>query len=134
MKKVIIICLLFVYSMVFSQETEPDKKDVNPFRIGVKIGTPNGLGGNVEYVTPLFNNRIALFLDYSFVKAKDIAKLNYFEAGTNIYISNKGRGLYGSFSYGKLNVEDNSSDNAETYIASTFNAKLGAKLGKKFYF
>lgn len=145
MKKISIILSLLFCSIAIAQE----KKDINPFRIGVKIGTPNILGGNIEFVTPLLNNRIALFLDYSgFTIKEDASKiaLKYIEAGTNIYFKENGKGLYSSLSYGKLDLDGNYTD-AETINGtqyegkadgsisiSTLNAKLGAKLGNKFYF
>ncbi|REE79962.1 hypothetical protein BX611_2862 [Lutibacter oceani] len=145
MKKISFILLLLFCTITIAQE----KKDINPFRIGVKIGTPNVLGGNLEFVTPILNNRIALFIDYSgFTIKEDESKiaLKYFEAGTNIYFKSSGKGLYSSLSYGKLNLDGNYTDaetingtqydgKAEGNISvSTLNAKLGAKLGSKFYF
>lgn len=143
--------MLLICSIAFSQEKE-DKKDsdINPFRIGAKIGIPNIIGGNIEYVTPLFDNRFALFVDYSGfqINPEDDAevKIKYIEFGTNIYFNNKGRGLYGSVSYSKLNL-DGSYTNADTINGTVYNGvatgdvdinttnvKIGAKLGKKFYF
>lgn len=145
MKKFSIIILVLLCTITYAQK----KQDVNPLRIGLKIGTPNIIGGNLEYVTPLLNNRIALFADYSgFTLKEDASKitLKYFEAGTNIYFKETGKGLYASLSYGTLNLDGNYSD-AETVNGtlyegeaegsidvSTLNAKLGAKLGNKFYF
>ncbi|MCF6280571.1 MAG: hypothetical protein L3J14_09535 [Flavobacteriaceae bacterium] len=150
MKKISILCMLLICSIAFSQEKE-DKKDsdINPFRIGVKIGIPNIVGVDVEYVTPLFDNRFALFVDYSAFKVSpDQAevKIKHIEFGTNIYFNNKGRGLYGSVSYSNLSL-DGSYTNAETVNGTVYdgiatgvvdikttNLKIGAKLGKKFYF
>ena len=145
MKKFSIIALLLFCSFTYAQ----DKQDINPLRVGLKIGTPNIIGGNLEYVTPFLNNRIALFIDYSGFTIKDDASkigLKYFEAGTNIYFKENGKGLYASLAYGNLNLDGNYSD-AETVNGtlyegkavgsidiSTINAKLGAKLGNKFYF
>jgi len=150
MKKISIICLLLICSIAFSQEKE-DKKDsdINPFSIGVKIGIPNIVGVDIEYVTPIFDNRLAFFVDYSAFKVSpDDAevKIKHFEFGTNIYFNNKGRGLYGSVSYSKLNLDGTYTDadtvNGTIYQGvatgdvdiNTTNIKLGAKLGKKFYF
>ena len=145
MKNFYIILILLFSTITFAQE----KKEINPIRIGLKIGTPNILGGNLEFVTPILNNRIALFMDYSgFTIKEDESKiaLKYFEAGTNIYFKNTGKGLYSSLSFGKLNLDGNYTDaetingtlydgKAEGSISvSTLNAKLGAKLGHKFYF
>ncbi len=142
--------MLLISSIVVSQEKTNDQNDINPFRIGLKIGTPNILGGNVEYVLPALNNHIALFADLSgfSIKLDDVeSSLNYFEIGTNIYFNDKGRGFYAAFSYGDLSVEGTYTD-ADLMIddqpvtgtatgkldVNTFNAKLGAKLGKMFYF
>ncbi len=150
MKILNIICMLLICSIAFSQEKE-DKNDydINPFRIGVKLGVPNIIGGDLEYVTPLLDNRIALFIDYSGFKISpddDEIKIKYFEIGTNIYFNNKGRGLYGAISYSKLNIDGLFSEtetiNGTVYDGittgdveiNTTNLKLGAKLGKKFYF
>lgn len=151
MKKISLLCMLLIGSIAFSQEEEKKEKsiDVNPIRIGVKIGVPDIFAGNIEFVTPLLNNRIALFADYSKfnVNEEDAeVKVNYIEAGLNIYFNNKGRGLYASVSLSNLKV-DGKYTNAETRDGTlyqgtatgdveikTTNLKLGAKLGKKFYF
>lgn len=149
MKKISLLCMLLIGSIAFSQEKEEKSIDVNPIRIGVKIGVPDIVAGNIEFVTPLLNNRIALFADYSkFNVNEDDAevKVNYIEGGLNIYFNTKGRGLYASASLSNLKVDGKYTD-AETrdgtlYQGSatgdveikTTNLKLGAKLGKKFYF
>lgn len=151
MKKISILCMLLICSIAFSQEKENKKNsDINPFRVGVKIGIPNIIGGDIEYVTPLLNNRLALFIDYSGfqINPEDDAeiKVKHIEFGTNIYFNTKGRGLYGSVSYSKLSL-DGSYTNADTVNGTVYdgvatgevdikttNVKIGAKLGKKFYF
>lgn len=146
MKKITVITLLLFCTFAYAQD---DKQDINPLRIGLKIGTPNIIGGNLEFVTPLLSNRIALFVDYSgFTIKEDKSKiaLKYFEAGTNIYFKDSGKGLYASLGYGTLNLDGKYKD-AETVNGtlyegeatggidiSTLNAKLGAKLGNKIYF
>ena len=157
MKRIsLLLVMLLVCSVAFSQDEENEEskqkgKRILPFRIGLKVGIPNGAGGNIEYVTPLLNDRIAFFADYSGFSAEiDDAdtKLQYFEFGTNIYLfGNKGRGVYGALSYGKLNL-DASYDNYEfdtgsgvvtadakgEYEVGTFNVKVGLKMGRRFYF
>ncbi len=89
MKKITVITLLLFCTFIYAQD---DKQDINPLRVGLKIGTPNIIGGNLEFVTPLLSNRIALFVDYSgFTIKEDKSKiaLKYFEAGTNIYFERK---------------------------------------------
>lgn len=132
--------------------------DLRPYRIGLKIGVPNAVSLEFEYVTPLLNNRVAPFINYvggsrNFDDGKAKVSLNIFEVGSNIYISknNEGRGLYGSVSYqsisGKADIQDYEPDNnnpggiikydgtskaKSSY--SAINLKLGAKLGRKFFF
>ena len=160
MKKVyLLLVLLCVVSISNAQENQPEestvtekgkpKKRILPIRVGLKLGTPNGIGGNIEYVTPLWKHRIAVFGDYSVLKAEvedADNKLNYFEIGSNIYLfKNKGRGLYGSFGYGVLNINSTGgeyeTDNGDTITNSkadfnveTLNVKLGLKLGRRVYF
>ncbi len=55
---VLIGILLFFPTTGFAQNTgidldEEDSFKLRPVRIGVKIGFPNLIGGNLEYVTPL---------------------------------------------------------------------------------
>ncbi|PHQ56224.1 MAG: hypothetical protein COC16_03690 [Lutibacter sp.] len=150
MKKILIIYLLISSSIVISQEKSNDQNNINPFRIGLKIGTPNIVGGNIEYVLPVLNNHIALFADlsgFSLELDEVESSLSYFEIGTNIYLSDNGRGFYGTLSYGSFSVEGTYFDadlmlNGVAIIGeatgkldvNTLNVKLGAKLGKKFYF
>jgi len=150
MKKItLLFSLLFICNFTYSQKSEWRK--VLPVRVGVKAGLPNGVGGNVEFVTPLLNHRIAVFGDFSKFSATidDVdSKLQYYEFGTNIYLfGGKGRGVYGSLSYGNLNLDaaynnyEFSTDagtvttdaNGE-YEVGTFNVKAGLKVGKRFYF
>lgn len=140
MKYLLTVVLLSLSLLSYSQRTE----DVNPFRVGVKVGFPNGVGLGVEYVTPILGNRIAPFLDYSMLPIEDL-DFKYFEVGSNIYISRRGKGGYVALSYGDLNgkVENLSGTNDadERYTngvvkeqLSTFNLKLGWKYGRKLYF
>ena len=64
MKKVTLtcLCILFLQLSVSAQE--------NPFRIGIKFGTPNIASLNLEYVTPLLNNSLATTLDFSSISIK----------------------------------------------------------------
>lgn len=123
----------------------------HPYRIGVKIGYPNIVGGNIEYVTPWLKKRLAPTIEYSSINVDkyldpDQAKLTYFQAGINYYFIKEGRGLYGNLSYGILNAKltlndiESDSDSGKTGSANTaisnnsFNVKIGAKWGKGFYF
>ena len=130
MKKIILICLLFSSSIVVAQEDNKDRKDINPFRLGLKIGTPNIVGGNVEYVLPVLNNHIALFTDLSgFTLDLDEVEssLSYFEIGANIYFSDNGRGFYSSLSYGSFSVEGTYSD---ADLIQNGNPVIGEATGK----
>lgn len=154
MKKIALLIILLFSISAFSQETEEVEskqkhKRINKFRIGLKAGIPNGVGGGIEFVTPLFKHRVAPFVDYSGFSSTfdDIdVKLQYIEAGLNVYIfGTYGRGLYGSVSYGKLDTESTFS-NYETdsgqiinsgkgeFDVSTLNVKAGLKLGRRIYF
>ena len=151
MKKLLLSLLFLCASVSFAQvQDETASKKVNPLRIGVKIGSPNLVGGTAEWVTPLFDNRFAVFFDYSGINATyqdDIdAKFNYTEFGANVYFKNTGKGLYAGFGFGSMDFEGSYSD-ARTYNGQvfegkahgdlqvdTFNVKLGAKLGNRFYF
>lgn len=149
--------MLLFCSIIFAQEQEDnqendkkERKNIPAFRVGLKLGIPNGVGGNIEYVTPLLGQRIALYGDYSGISATidDVkGKLKYFEVGTNIYIfGNSGSGFYGSIGYGDLTVDGTYSDaqtiggedfsgTAEgTFEVSTVNLKGGFKVGKRIYF
>ena len=134
---------ILMSSIVVAQE--------KPFRIGVKIGYPNIVGGTIEYVTPLLKKRLAPTIEYSSVNVDKYldpnkAKLTYFQAGLNYYFLKEGKGLYGNISYGildaKLTINDIQSDSdpnlkgsANTAISNnSINIKIGAKWGKGFYF
>jgi len=157
----LLICILlvtFLSNNTFSQDNNETlettsgntetKTDINPLRIGVKVGVPSFFTINVEYVTPLLDNRVAFAIDYFPLRINllDIeSKFNNFEIGSNIYLNNKGKGLYGGLSYYKFNAEVNNIEEVEfddgsigtgetTIKFNTFNLKIGAKLGKAFYF
>lgn len=138
-----IVMTVFMSCVVAAQE--------HPFRIGVKIGYPNIVGGNIEYVTPLFKKRLAPSIEYSSVNADealdpDKAKFTYFQAGLNYYFFKEGKGLYGSLSYGILNAKltindiESESDPDKTGSANatisnnSLNIKIGTKWGRGVYF
>lgn len=158
MKKITILCMLFVATFSFAQQDDSSSSDseLRPFRIGLKFGVPNLASLELEYVTPLLNNRVAPFVNYTGYKhpvENTTASLSTFEIGSNIYISknNEGKGLYGAVSYqsvkASLDILDYSPENNNptgtikydgTSTAkveySAVNVKLGAKLGRKFFF
>ena len=123
---------------------------VRPFRIGVKIGAPNLVGGNLEYVLPMLGRRVALNADYSRIKSEwfvseddsnepeDNLNISYLDLGLNYYFFRPGKGLYAGVSYSTLKADATIHlDERTDYIDekhSSFNVKLGAKLGGLFYF
>lgn len=131
-----------------------DKEDgvkVRPFRIGVKIGFPNIIGGNLEYVLPVLGKKVALTADYSAIKSdwlvetdetgedgQDEINYTYMDLGVNYYIFKPGKGLYAGIGYNTIKIEatTKSSESVE-YIKEkhgSVDIKLGAKLGGLFYF
>lgn len=139
------------------QTTKETKKiKVRPIRIGIKLGFPNLVGGNLEYVTPILKNKIAANADYSSINGSWFSsgdaesdldlKFSYLEGGINYYIFKPGKGIYTGINYGNLKFkgseQDVSSDTDENktgkgfydFSHSAINLKLGAKLGGLFYF
>ncbi|MCH9660220.1 MAG: hypothetical protein K0U54_04830 [Bacteroidetes bacterium] len=147
--------LLGIQKQINAQDIAPSVTNGNagyeesnkPLRIGLKVGLPSVYSINLEYVTPLLDQRVAFALDYLPIgySNEDLSlKLRNFEIGSNVYLNDTGKGLYGAISYFKFNtsadVNDVDFDNGtfgpgETSLKfGTFNVKLGAKLGRTFYF
>ncbi len=123
-----------------------------PIRIGVKLGYPNFLGLNAEYVTPLLGGRIGPSVDYSFLPERDLgdvtAKFNYFEIGANIYVIRPGKGLYLNVGYGRFAFDGSVTETVDfgapvgeaegtgsiDLALNRVNFKLGSKLGGRVYF
>lgn len=152
-------CTVSAQDAAVYEENEPKwERKVRPFRIGAKFGFPNLIGGNLEYVTPVLNKKLAVSFDYSLLKTNWLGlevdnsdgeyvnntlensylDLSYIEGGLNYYFFKPGRGLYGGLSYGKLKINgtisyENAIENVD-FSHSSFNVKLGAKLGGLFYF
>jgi len=154
----ILIASAFIFSTInlqaqetlSNQEEVTKERKVRPFRIGAKVGFPNLVGGNLEYVTPLLNNKLAINFDYSTIKSdwfefneegdtqNSELDISYIEGGLNYYFFKPGRGLYGGLSYGNLSLKgavvyDEFRDIIDTSHGS-MNIKLGAKLGGLIYF
>lgn len=158
--------MLTVSAITFAQDSisvdivetvkETKKIRIRPLRIGAKLGFPNLVGGNLEYVIPLLRNKIAANADYSSINgswfssgdqasAPDL-KFSYLEGGINYYIFKLGKGVYTGINYGNLKFkgseQDVPSDTDENKVGKGFynfshsavNLKLGAKLGGLFYF
>ncbi len=157
--------MLMVSNIVIAQDSilvekmettkENQRIKVRPIRIGAKIGFPNLVGGNLEYVTPILKNKIAANVDYSSRKSSwfptgegeslpDL-KFSYLGGGVNYYIFKPGKGLYTGLSYGNLKFEGSeqeiTSDTDENKTGTGFydfshnavNLKLGLKWGGLFY-
>ncbi len=160
-KTLLLGCMLIFSSLSFSQElqTENQFEDVRPFRIGVKSGIPNLLSGNIEYVLPVLNRKIAVSGDYSKInlnagdfgfEAEDGSEImeqeyDYLEAGINYYFFKPGKGLYAGVSYADYNLNGNIPNYAENengamgdgyldFSNNSINLKAGAKWGGFFYF
>ncbi|HZW77938.1 MAG TPA: hypothetical protein VFF21_06500 [Flavobacteriaceae bacterium] len=155
MKKIILLSFLLLSFTVFSQEEEVSYasssgsgKSIRPLRVGLKLGVPSFGTFNAEYVTPLLEDRVAASIDYmplNITFGDQKLNISAVEFGSNIYFSaNKGRGFYGGLSYFSFNSDltwsDIDFDNGTTgdgmarFKYSTFNVKLGVKLGRTFYF
>ncbi|MDT0643072.1 hypothetical protein RM553_09560 [Zunongwangia sp. F363] len=164
--RILVIAILMGLSgvcraQVMDQEGSQSTENVRPFRIGLKLGFPNIIGGNVEYVTPLINHKLSVNLDYSkldygflsdlFVEEQEEDEttnltFTYFQGGLNYYFFKPGKGLYAGVNYGALKLEftetdlESSEDPGKTGVATmefkrnSFSLKLGAKLGGLFYF
>lgn len=144
--KLFIIALVFCSSLAYSQQSGQGfndlSEDLKPLRIGVKGGIPNIGTLNVEYLTPLLDDRVAVFADYMTLGLGDVEYSN-FELGSNIYFNNTGRGLYAGVSYFSFNGDyiirdvtfddDSVGDGEGTFDFNTLNAKIGARIGRALY-
>ena len=54
----------FLIGIIVLASTQLKAQD-KPFRIGVKVGFPNLVSGNVEFVTPLADKKLSIMIDYS---------------------------------------------------------------------
>jgi len=145
---VFLLCSIISFAQETNNEEELQNEEISikPLRIGVKLGAPSLFTANIEYVTPLFDNRVAIILDYmSLSHTIDEVSLDYnnFEIGTNIYLKENGKGLYGSITYFSFKSEgvyedaefDDFVGEGRTEINfNTINFKIGAKLGNAFFF
>ena len=147
-----ITTFLVVTTSLTAQDTLQIISRLQPFRIGVKIGFPNAVGGHLEYGTPLLGSRLAPSIDYTSLKLDnyldpDRATIKYFEAGLNYYFGKRpGRGAYAHLGYsnfkGNLVTElYDSFDTGEETSTETYeidqgsiNIRIGTKAGGLFYF
>ena len=158
MKKLLLTILMVFSAIGFAQEADQQEETLDSlapgikrFSVGLKIGVPNIAGLSLEGVTPLLDNRVAPFFDYSSfnVNPDEVeVGLSYTEFGTNIYFGNKGKGVYAGIGFGTLSTDltftdivlsdnnENSGSGEATISPSinTTNIKLGIKTGGRFYF
>ena len=162
MKKIFLILLVTSFgvyaqdgaeldSQIMVETTMIDSVTTKPktLALGVKLGIPNIIGGNVEVIFPVLNNHLAPYADFS---GFDIdpdedtsVAMSYTEFGLNYYFGQTGTGAYLSAGLGNLTtdltfsnieVEDGIYDGigtVEEKIATT-NLKIGYKSSGRFYF
>lgn len=154
MKKLLLSIFIALATIGYAQEVEQLQEEtidslapsVKRFSVGLKIGVPNIAGLSLEGVTPLLDNRVAPFVDFSSFDVKDAETeigLSYSEFGANVYFGNKGKGAYAGIGFGNLSTDltfyedlDGGSRGKGTTgldIKST-NLKFGIKTGGRFYF
>ena len=154
MKKLLLTIFMALATIGYAQEFEQQQEEtidslapsVKRFSVGLKIGVPNIAGLSLEGVTPLLDNRVAPFVDFSSFDVKDAETeigLSYSEFGANVYFNNKGKGAYAGIGFGNLSTDltfyedlDGGSRGKGTTgldIKST-NLKFGIKTGGRFYF
>lgn len=156
MKKLFTV-LLIISSFQLAAQEEVMNQEVNDtlenkvkrVSLGVKVGIPNIAGVSVEGVTPILDNRIAPFFDYSsFTVNPDESEvsLSYNEFGANVYFGNKGKGVYAGIGFGNLETdiafesqitEDGNSGIFRGEITNSLkstNLKIGVKTGGRIYF
>lgn len=155
MKKIIFLFVMMLSVGIYAQDMEAEQNQetvdslapkVKRLSVGVKIGVPNIAGLSVEAVTPLLDNRIAAFADFSGFNVSDQETeigLNYSEFGLNVYLGKKGSGLYAGIGAGNLstdltfyeNLDGGGRGKGTTGLdIKTTNLKLGIKTGGRIYF
>ena len=153
MKKLFLIIFIAFSAIGFAQEADQQEETLDSlapgikrFSVGLKIGVPNIAGLSLEGVTPLLDNRVAPYIDFSSFDVKDAETeigLSYTEFGTNFYFGNKGKGAYAGIGFGSLSTDLTFYENLDgggrgkgtigLDIKST-NLKFGIKTGGRFYF
>ncbi|MFY9445166.1 MAG: hypothetical protein WAP16_03890 [Flavobacteriaceae bacterium] len=114
-----LLSLLTLSMSAQMNETDQAIEKSKTFSIGVKVGVPNIISINGEFVLPVLNNRFAPYVDYgSFgLDIEDTeTTIKYIEYGLNIYMGKKGKGLYvgagsgtlkNEFTFNNLTFEEN---------------------------
>lgn len=154
----LLLTALFVFPLcVFAQEIEEGFETIDSLEnktkrisMGAKIGVPNIAGLSLEGITPLLNNRIAPYFDYSSfdINPDDTeVGLSYSEFGTNVYFGDQGNGVYAGVGFGTLSTDlkfknitlENGGNSGTghgtvTQKLNTTNIKLGIKTDGRIYF
>ena len=153
MKKLLLAIFIACTTIGYAQELDQQEETIDSlapsvkrFSVGLKIGVPNIAGLSLEGVTPLLDNRVAPFVDFSSFDVKDAETeigLSYSEFGANVYFGNKGKGAYAGIGFGNLSTDLTFYENLDggargkgttgLDIKST-NLKFGIKTGGRFYF
>ena len=153
MKKLLLAIFIAFTTIGYAQELDQQEETIDSlapsvkrFSVGLKIGVPNIAGLSLEGVTPLLDNRVAPYIDFSSFDVKDAETeigLSYTEFGTNVYFGNKGKGAYAGIGFGSLSTDLTFYENLDgggrgkgtigLDIKST-NLKFGIKTGGRFYF
>jgi hypothetical protein len=151
-----IICFLIAFTsfQLLAQNNDNESFEINdsiqdPIKrisLGLKIGIPNIIGGSIEGVLPVFNNRMAPYANISGFKfdVDDIGlKLSYLEFGSKIYFNNDGNGFFlgvgaskfsSALKFSNLDLESGQGSGEVDLDINTFIIKLGAKTGGRIYF
>ena len=145
MKKTLLVLLALICVQFSTAQMEsPSSKRIS---VGAKVGVPNILSLNGEFVLPILDNHFAPFIDYGAFDIEDGATdvgLKYTEFGLNYYFGSKGKGFYIGAGIAELSTDlifnDLEFDDGTTGSGSvgvdigTTNLKLGLKTGGVFYF
>ncbi len=111
-----------------------------PIRVGVKIGVPNIIGFNGEYVLPVIGGRLGATADFSrfSIDLSDVeVTFSYIEFGGNVYLK-EGKGPYAGLTFGRIGFDGTWTDQVlgegtADIGLNTLNLKLGGKFGGLFY-
>ena len=153
MRNLIAILILLFTINISAQNVEKDslnvelENSIKRFSLGLKIGTPNMIGGAIQYVLPFTNNHFAPYVNYS---GYDIEientqiNLNYSEFGAKYFFKNTGKGLYtavgissfsSSLAYTDVSLSGGlTGDGSVDLNIDTTIVKLGLKTGGTLYF
>ena len=109
--KLLIILIGFLFSQNLQSQNEEytneieDSIKIRRINFGLKLGIPNVIGGSIEILPPILNNKIAPFLDFSGLNI-DIDNVgtdfSYLEYGANFYFNEKGNGFFISLGQGEI--------------------------------